>query len=62
MSKSGDMERYAIRRLQTILENNKELIGKGQNAAQAAQYQNMYSGRDPQDYSECFSKLKIFID
>lgn len=56
------MERYAIRRLQTILENNKELIGKGQNAAQAAQYQNMYSGRDPQDYSECFSKLKIFID
>lgn len=62
MSKSGDMERFAIKNLKAFMENNKELLGKGQNAAQAAKYQNMYSGRDPNDYSECYQKLKTFID
>ena len=56
------MERFAIKNLKAFMENNKELLGKGQNAAQAAKYQNMYSGRDPNDYSECYQKLKTFID
>ena len=56
------MEQFAIKNLQTFMRNNEALLGKGQNAAQAAKYQNMYSGRDPNDYIEYFSKLKIFID
>ena len=56
------MEQFAIKNLQTFMKNNEALLGKGQNAAQAAKYQNMYSGRDPNDYFECFAKLKNFID
>jgi hypothetical protein len=44
------------------MKNNEALIGRSQNAAQAGKYQTMFSGRDPRDYSENFSKLKKFID
>jgi len=44
------------------MKNNEALIGKSQNAAQAGKYQTMFSGRDPKDYGENFSKLKKFID
>ena len=44
------------------MKNNESLLGSRQNAAQAAKYPNLYSGRDPQDYHECFEKVKLFID
>lgn len=56
------MEHFAIKNLQTFMKNNEALLGKSQNAAQAGKYQTMYSGRDPNDFSENFNKLKKFID
>ena len=62
LSKSGDMDAFAINNLKTFMKNNAALLGKGQSAAQAAKYQNMYSGKEASDYQECFKKLKNFID
>lgn len=56
------MEQFAIKNLKTFFDNNRELLGQGQSASQAAKYQNIYSGRDPNDYHECYHKLKNFID
>ena len=62
MSKSGDMWQYGIRNLQAFFKNNESTLGKGQNAQQNAVYSNMYKGNQPTDYTECFNKLKTFID
>lgn len=32
------MDQFAIKNLQTFMKNNEALLGKGQNAAQAAKY------------------------
>ena len=56
------MWQYGIRNLQAFFKNNEAQLGKGQNAQQNAVYSNMYKGNVPSDYTECFSKLKLFID
>jgi transcription initiation factor TFIID subunit 5 len=62
LGKSGEFSQYAIRSLQTFFKNNEAVLGKGQNAQQAAVYSKLYAGIDPSDYDESFSKLQNFID
>ena len=62
MGKSGEFNQYAIRNLQTLFKNNEALLGKGSSAQQAAVYSKLYSGINPQDYEESFTKLQTFID
>lgn len=57
MNKSGEFSQYAIRNLQAFFKNNEAILGKAQNAQQAAVYSKLYAGINASDYDESFCKL-----